>query len=288
MSNWAVTQKVELTQTSQRNQVQAWASVGDRNAHRWAVQVYRGGVEVDITDAVIAGYCVRQDGRTVVLKGTAAWNSAIVDLTQECYAIPGVVKCLMRISKNDETITATYLHIVVEPLIPGEFIDPGEAIPNLEDLFTMATVVLRATEYANTAGDYANTQGDYAKAQGSNAAAQAAYAKAQGDYAKQEADRVKGAVDLAYDENAVLILHKMILEIQEGDIAEINQHITNIEQSASGAASAAAAAKSAADAAQKRADAAYALANGKLTMLVQSATPSSSQRANTIWVDTSS
>lgn len=215
MDNWQITQNVDLAQPQTRIYSQGWGKTGDRNAHQWTVNVFRNGQAEDITEATVAIFCLREDKRTVVIKGAGTGNTATATLTQECYAVPGVVKCVMRISRNNQTITATFLYIVVEELIPGEFIDPGNAVPNLEDLFTIAQVVLDAAEAANTAAGYANTQGDYAKVQGDFAHAQGSYAQAQGDYAKEQADRAKGALDLAYDENAVLILKEQVDEVRD-------------------------------------------------------------------------
>ena len=171
MNNWEIRQSVDLA-----NPVDtpvpafALASVGDKSAHTWYVEVFSHGAPANISGASVVGYFARPDGAVVVIEGSITGNTATVTMTQECYAIAGTVKGIVRLNKiANQTLTMVTARITVGPIDMCQVIDPGDAIPNIDDLIAMATYVIRVTEDAEKATSKANTAAGSANAAAGNA-----------------------------------------------------------------------------------------------------------------------
>lgn len=83
-------------------------------------------------------YCkcifVRGDGKTVFIVGSVDANSASVVLAHECYAIAGLLRGIMKILKSDSVVSICEAFFTVRESIPGQYIDPGDVVPSIEDI----------------------------------------------------------------------------------------------------------------------------------------------------------
>jgi hypothetical protein len=203
LDNWQIRQKVDLANTANAPEpAYALASVGDKSAHTWSVEVLRNGAPADIAGAIVMGYFARPDGAAVVVQGRIEGSTAIVTMAQECYAIAGTVKAMARLARDDQTITLVTARIAVGPLDLCQMIDPGDVIPTIEDLLTLATVIIRTKEEvqgsidaANTAAQNANAAARYATDTTNTAVSAASAATDKANAAAQNANTVAGEVE---------------------------------------------------------------------------------------------
>ena len=127
---------------------------GDNLAHTWKVQVKRNGIPVDMTGGNVVGYFQRKDGNTVMVDGTIEDSICKVTMAQECYAIPGAMKAVMRYTDTSThtIVTLAYHAFTVQGRIDdGGIIDPGEVIPSIDDLLAEIEAMEQATAAAEAA-----------------------------------------------------------------------------------------------------------------------------------------
>lgn len=149
MSEWTIPQVIDLAlDVGKENRTYTVASVGDKSAHAWTVTVMENGMTANITGYTVVVYAMRPDGKRVLVKGGVAGNMAFAYLPQECYALTGTVLAILRVSDGTRTVTLARATIAVEPNPECEVIDPGQVIPNLDDLIVMGNNVQRALEEA--------------------------------------------------------------------------------------------------------------------------------------------
>ena len=165
MPSFEINQTVDIaTQTENERKAFATASVGDRMAHTWNVSVTRNGAPVDLTGALIAAYMMRENNTRVFLVGQAQGNKATVTFPSVTYAIQGTVDGLMRITRGDNVITVARVRISVGPNLCCEVVDPGEVIPNIEDLLLLSAFAEAAAAAAERAAERAEGAADKADA----------------------------------------------------------------------------------------------------------------------------
>lgn len=129
---------------------------GDNLAHTWEVQVKRNGIPVDMTGGNVVGYFQRKDGNTVMVDGTIEDSICKVTMAQECYAIPGALKAVMRYTDTvtHTIVTLAYHAFTVQNRIDdGGIIDPGEVIPSIDDLLAEIEAMEQATAAAEVAAN---------------------------------------------------------------------------------------------------------------------------------------
>lgn len=139
---WVIEQTVDLQHAIPHG---AWpeplAVTGDSQAHEWRVRILENGAPAALDGCSCKGYFVRGDGQTVLAEGSIAEAIAAVVLPQACYAVPGAVRGLLRISRDGVVMTAAVLSLhVIEG--PGDaIVDPGEVIPSLDDLLAQVAAM---------------------------------------------------------------------------------------------------------------------------------------------------
>lgn len=196
MDNWQINQTIDLVlQKETEKTAFASASVGDRLAHNWNVTVLSSGQPVNLGGATIDVYMKRNDGATVYYLGHYAGNVATVTMPPEVYAIAGTVSGVMKIAKDGITLSAAFVKITVASNMPGEVVDPGNAIPNIEALLGLAGIVFAATDNANSAAGTANTAASTANTAGSNADAATEDATEATRRANSAAERAEAVID---------------------------------------------------------------------------------------------
>lgn len=187
-NNWLIAQEVHMDRSATAPMVwpQALMLTGDNLAHTWRVKIYDKGLPAELSGAAVTGYFVRTDGQTVVVAGTIQGNTAQVIFAQECYALPGDIKGVLRLSHAGMVMTLSMLIFRVRRELTDVIIDPGEAIPSLDDLLAQIATMEAATAAAEGAAELA----DIAKG-GANTA------RDEANLAKIAANAAAGAADSA-------------------------------------------------------------------------------------------
>ena len=168
---------------------------GDNSAHQWLVEVFEHGSPYDLSGCNCTASFIRDDGNTVFVTGTVSENVASVILPSACYAIQGPVRGILRISKNSQVASACETYFVVREGITGSVVDPGEVIPNLDDLLAQIEAMETATASATAAAESANAAASDAIEASSTANASAQNAAEKAAAANAAANRLS-AVEL--------------------------------------------------------------------------------------------
>ena len=132
---WTIKQIVDLSQGYQCGVVPDVLMIpGDEQAHTWTVEIMENGQAVDLSGCTVNAFFVRGDGKTVFIVGSVDANSASVVLAHECYAIAGLLRGIMKILKSDSVVSICEAFFTVRESIPGQYIDPGDVVPSIEDI----------------------------------------------------------------------------------------------------------------------------------------------------------
>lgn len=194
MNNWIIQQEIDLRRGIEDAQI--WPNAlmmrGDAQAHTWQVKVKRGEAPKTMTGTV-TGYFERADGNTVWVPGTLEGNMASVTLDQACYAIPGSLLGVLRLSEGETTITLAVLRFTVERGTSDSLIDPGHVIPSLDDLLAKIEAMEKATLAGLEATAKALTAADTAQVAASGAEAAAGLARESAVEAGQAASSARAA-----------------------------------------------------------------------------------------------
>lgn len=152
MQKWTINQRIDLSMPNKiDSKIAARLVVGDNKAHGWSVSVYDGSSEVNVTSASVSAYFNRPDGKAVMVKGTAQNNVATVTLPSECYAFPGVMTGIMKITSTDASVaTMAVSRFIVESGAFGEIVDPGDVVPNLDELLAQLAKLESAIQAAES------------------------------------------------------------------------------------------------------------------------------------------
>lgn len=157
MENWLLAYTVDLAKGDQAVSVLApnvLALPGDNLAHTWMVILTRNGVPADLTGATATAYFTRGDGNTVMLVGTAEGNVCAYTMLSTCYAVPGPLRCVLKVtSPTIGTVTLLDKIVQVRQGVGGSIIDPGTAIPSLEQLLAAVPAANEATKAAQIAAN---------------------------------------------------------------------------------------------------------------------------------------
>lgn len=147
---------VDINKSLLRTYVGMVLATGDKLANRFGVNVYRQRDAVDLTGSAVTGYFIRPNTETVVIPGTVEGNTAYVDLPQACYTNDGTFSLAIKINKDDVTMAVRVIDGCIRLTQTDALVDPGEAVPNLDDIFAQIAAVENATANANQATETAN------------------------------------------------------------------------------------------------------------------------------------
>lgn len=106
---------------------------GDNGGNTINVYVMDGGQPATI-DGTISAYVIRADGATVAVPGSLDGNRAYVTLPQACYAIPGPISIVIKITLNGAVTTICAIVANVYRSSTDSVVDPGEIIPDINAL----------------------------------------------------------------------------------------------------------------------------------------------------------
>lgn len=147
---------IDLNKPLLRSNVGVVLATGDKLANRFGVNVYRQRDAVDLTGSAVTGYFIRPNTETVVITGTVEGNKAFVDLPQACYTGEGSFSLAIKIDSGSMANTVRIVDGYIRLTQTDALIDPGEAVPTLDDIFAQMAAVETAAQAANEAASSAN------------------------------------------------------------------------------------------------------------------------------------
>lgn len=161
VANYTILQPVDLYYgTGTKNNTPTTLMLpGDNKGHVWTIPMLSQGMPADITETVTAnGYFQRADGNVVLCPGTVTGNVVTVTLLQACYAIEGNMLGVVRVTNATTGMITTLCeaNFRVSKALNNEIIDPGEVIPDIDNLLAQIAAMEAATAAANTAASNAN------------------------------------------------------------------------------------------------------------------------------------
>lgn len=120
----------------------------------------------------VSANVIRSDGQTVAVSGAIEGNKAYVILPQACYAVPGVVHIIIKLTQNTTITTIAAIVANVYMSTTDAVIDPGTVIPSIQALMALIEEAVDSipTDYTGLlhtiAADYSSSKtykvGDYA------------------------------------------------------------------------------------------------------------------------------
>lgn len=105
----------------------------DNQAHRFEVELTRGGQAVSLSGAKVEGYFIRPGDITVKLTGGVSGNTAYVVLNEHCYVTPGRFSFAMKVQVGEVIHTVLLYEGRVEATQGEGVLDEGYAIPSFTE-----------------------------------------------------------------------------------------------------------------------------------------------------------
>ena len=175
--------------------------------------IFIDDTQINLDNLNVRYVLLRPDGTQKLADATIFENQAKITLTENDLAYPGVCKCQIILSENDNVLNTSNLYIKVVP----NFLDEDKIIntdehQSLFDIITKADEKIKnMTNLENTVSDNENARVEAEEERQTNFEnikqtstqifqehqTQTQYAKEQGDYAKEQGDAIKGKGDFA-------------------------------------------------------------------------------------------
>lgn len=105
----------------------------DNNGNLIGVVVYQDGQPATLSGSVSASV-IRADGATVAVTGALSGNRASVTLPQACYAVPGVLSVVIKLTDGTTVTTLCAVVANVYQSATDAVVDPGQIIPDIAAL----------------------------------------------------------------------------------------------------------------------------------------------------------
>ncbi|MBE5807168.1 MAG: DUF2817 domain-containing protein [Clostridiales bacterium] len=152
MINWLIKQTIDLSKgikAQPGTAVRALMTPGDHLGHTWQVTCLKDGAPQPLTGSV-AGHFMRADDSVVTVQGSLGEALARVTLPQECYAVPGLLDGVLRLTQQDGTkvTLARETFLVGSDVTDGALVDPGDVIPTIDDLLARMDALTALTAQA--------------------------------------------------------------------------------------------------------------------------------------------
>lgn len=107
----------------------------DNNGNLIGIEVLENGEPFGLSGSVSASV-IRADGATVAVYGTLSGNKCSVILPQACYAIPGVISIVIKLTSGSDITTVGAIVGNVYQSRTDAVVDPGEIIPDIAALIS--------------------------------------------------------------------------------------------------------------------------------------------------------
>lgn len=150
MAQFGQMERVELNNGAAPVVQLKWLAQNNNKAHRVGAIVTQGGEPLTL-GGNCSGTAILADGSTVPLTGAVSGNEAYVELNSTCYTVEGTI--IVSVTWISGQLQTTLLWAVgtVKITNTGTVIQPGDPIPNLEQLMAQITAMQEATAAANAA-----------------------------------------------------------------------------------------------------------------------------------------
>lgn len=125
------------------------------------VKILRNRIaSTELDGKTVTGFLIRPDKQTVAISGTASGSTVSVILPQEAYAYEGQCQLVIRVTSSGVKVPVFAGYATIGLTSTDEVVDPGDLIPDLEDLLAEIDAMETATaaaqelidEYADTVG----------------------------------------------------------------------------------------------------------------------------------------
>lgn len=150
---WVIRQRVDLSEGVRGNDG-AFSELmvpGDHEGHEWRIEVFEGGSRVKLSGCTAAAYFMAA-GASAAVMVTGAINENVISfrLQQACYAAPGRMRAVARLAyaSGNRVVTLADRVFRVRPELPGDIIDPGDAVPGIDVLLAEIDRMEAATDAA--------------------------------------------------------------------------------------------------------------------------------------------
>lgn len=130
---------------------------GDNTAHRINLTLKRGVADADLSGATAYCYVINASKQTVVVQGAVSGNIVYATLNSACYAVPGRIRILMRLSCGSVIETPLYLTGSVISGTTDAIIDPDDIVPSLDELLALVATMEAEIAESRAATDAAST-----------------------------------------------------------------------------------------------------------------------------------
>lgn len=133
----------------------------DNNGNLIGVNVYQDGQPATLSGSVSASV-IRADGATVAVTGVLTGNRASVTLPQSCYAVPGVLSVVIKLTSGTTVTTLCAVVANVYQSSTDAVVDPGTIIPDINALIAEieAAVAQIPPDYSGLKRTIASTNTD--------------------------------------------------------------------------------------------------------------------------------
>ena len=105
----------------------------DNDGNTINVTVMDNGEPATIGGSVSANV-IRSDGGTVAVSGPISGNKCSITLPQACYAIPGVIHIIIKLTESSTVTTIAAVVANVYMSSTDTVVDPGTVITSIQDL----------------------------------------------------------------------------------------------------------------------------------------------------------
>jgi len=122
----------------------------DNNGNLIGVNVFQDGEPATLSGSVSASV-IRADGATVAVTGSLSGNQCSVVLPQACYAVPGVLSIVIKLTGDGAVTTVGAVVANVYRSSTDTAVDPGQVIPDISALIAAidAAVASIPLDYSN-------------------------------------------------------------------------------------------------------------------------------------------
>ena len=127
----------------------------DNGGNEIGVRCFFNGEPNSLAGATVSANVIRADGSTVAITTGSIYgddnNIALVNLTQACYAVPGVISIVIKIAKESRVTTIGAFVTNVYRSATDTVIDPGTVLPSIQTLISQIN-----TAVASIPADYSS------------------------------------------------------------------------------------------------------------------------------------
>jgi len=156
MAVYFIPKSVNLDETLRKDTLYGELYGGEQDSHEFIISATRGGADYAFDGTATARY-IRADGKTLMLSGTVAGGKCIIELPQACYAEPGRFTLTIFNTTDAGVKGAVYTCTGnVAPTTTGEELDPGSAVPDIDDIQAEYQRMQAATDAATAAASVGN------------------------------------------------------------------------------------------------------------------------------------